>query len=46
MARKRHPRESIAAVLRRVESGVTLEEASRRAGVHVNTVLLWKKKYG
>lgn len=46
MARKRHSPESIAAVLRRVESGVTLEEAARKAGVHVNTILLWKKKYG
>ena len=46
MARKRHSPESIAAVLRRVESGITLEEAARKAGVHVNTILLWKKKYG
>ena len=38
--------ESIAAVLRRVETGITLEEAARKAGVHVNTILLWKKKYG
>ena len=46
MARKRHSPESIAAVLRRVETGITLEEAARKAGVHVNTILLWKKKYG
>jgi len=46
MARKRHSPESIATVLRRVETGVTLEEAARKAGVHVNTILLWKKKYG
>ena len=46
MARKRHSHESTAAVLRRVESGITLEEAARKAGVHVNTILLWKKKYG
>ena len=46
MARKRHSPEAIAAVLRRVQTGVTLEEAARKAGVHVNTILLWKKKYG
>jgi transposase len=33
-------------VLRCVEGGSTLEEAARKAGVHVNTILLWKKKYG
>ncbi len=46
MARKRHSPESIAAVLRRVETGITLEETARKAGVHVNAILLWKKKYG
>ena len=44
MARKRHSPESIAAVLRRVETGITLEEAARKADVQVNTILLWKKK--
>ena len=33
-------------MLRRVETGVTLDEAARKAGVHVNTIMLWKKKYG
>ncbi len=46
MARKRHSPESIAAVLRRVETGITLDEAVRKAGVQVNTILLLKKKYG
>ncbi len=45
MAHKRHSPEAIAAVLRRVQTGITLEEAARKAGVHVNTILLWKKKY-
>jgi hypothetical protein len=31
MARKRHSPESIVAVLRRVETGITLEEAARKA---------------
>ena len=46
MASKRHSPVSIAAVMRRVETGITLEEGARKAGVHVNTILLWKKKYG
>jgi putative transposase len=46
MARKRHSPESIAAVLRRVEAGVPIAELARKAGVHENTIHLWKKKYG
>ena len=46
MARKRHSPESIAAVLRKAESGISLAKLARKAGVHENTVLLWKKKYG
>ena len=46
MARKRHSPKAITAVLRRVQAGVTLEEAACKAGVHVNAILLWKKKYG
>jgi putative transposase len=46
MARKRHSPESIAAVLRRVEAGVPIAELGRKAGVHENTIHLWKKKYG
>ena len=46
MAHKRRSPEAIAAVLRCVQTGITFEEAARKAGVHVNTILLWKKKYG
>ena len=46
MARKRHSPESIAAVLCKAESGIPLAKLAREAGVHENTVLLWKKKYG
>ena len=46
MARKRHSPESIAVVLRRVEAGVPIVELARKAGVHENTIHLWKKKYG
>jgi len=46
MARKRQSPESIAAVLRRVESGVPIAKLAREAGVHENTIHLWKKKYG
>ena len=46
MARKRHSPELIAAVLRRVETGVPIAELARKAGVHENTIHHWKKKYG
>ncbi len=46
MARKRHSPESIAAVLRRAESGIPIAELARKTGVHENTIHLWKKKYG
>ena len=46
MARKRHSPESIAAVLRKAESGVPIAELARKTGVHENTIHLWKKKYG
>jgi putative transposase len=46
MARKRQSPESIAAVLRKVESGVPIAKLAREAGVHENTIHLWKKKYG
>ncbi len=46
MARKRHSPESIAKVLRQAESGIPIAELARKAGVHENTVHLWKKKYG
>ncbi|HVN68934.1 MAG TPA: transposase, partial [Candidatus Binatia bacterium] len=46
MARKRQSPESIAAVLRKVESGIPIAKLAREAGVHENTIHLWKKKYG
>jgi putative transposase len=46
MARKRHSPESIAAVLRKAESGIPIAQLARQAGVHENTVHLWKKRYG
>jgi len=36
----------IATALREVEAGTPLTEMARRLGVHVNTLLRWKKKYG
>jgi putative transposase len=38
--------ESIAAVLRKVESGIPIAKPAREAGVQENTIHLWKKKYG
>ena len=46
MARKHHRPEAVAAILRRAESGVPIIELARQAGVHENTIHLWKKKYG
>lgn len=46
MARKHHSPESIAAVLGHVEASVPIAELARKAGVHENTIHLWKKKYG
>lgn len=44
MARKRHSPDSIAAVLRRVEAGVPIAELARKAGVHENTIHLWRAR--
>ena len=46
MARKRQSPERIAAILRRAESGIPIAKLAREAGVHENTIHLWKKKYG
>jgi len=46
MARKRQSPETIATILRRAESGVPIAQLARQAGVHENTIHLWKKKYG
>ena len=36
----------IAAALREVEAGSPVTEVARRLGVHINTLLRWKKRYG
>jgi putative transposase len=46
MPRKRHSPEQIAAALRQVEGGIAMAEVARKLGVHENTVLAWKKRYG
>ena len=46
MARKRQSPESIASVLRKAESRIPIAQLARQAGVHENTIHLWKKKYG
>lgn len=45
-AANRQSPESIAKLLRQAESGIPIAELARKAGVHENTVHLWKKKYG
>jgi putative transposase len=46
MPRKQHTPEAIAKVLRQAESGIPIAQLARNAGVHENTVHLWKKKFG
>jgi len=36
----------IAAALREIEAGTPATEVARRLGVHLNTLLRWKKHYG
>lgn len=50
MARKHHSPEEIIQHLRTVEleegKGLSLEEASRKVGVTLQTILRWRKEYG
>ena len=46
MVRKRRSPESIAAVLRKAESGTPIAQLARQTGVRENTIHLWKKSYG
>lgn len=46
MPRKRHSPEQIAAALRQVEGGIAMAEVARKLGVHENTVLGWKQRFG
>lgn len=50
MARKKHKPEEIIQHLRTVEiekaKGTSLEEASRKVGVCVQTIVRWQKEYG
>lgn len=36
----------IAAILKEVESGIAVAEASRKYGVSANTIYQWRSKYG
>jgi putative transposase len=36
----------IAAILKEVESGIAVAEASRKHGVSANTIYQWRSKYG
>jgi len=46
MARKRHSSKRSRRFYAGLQTVVSIEKAARKAGVHVNTILLWKKKYG
>lgn len=44
--KKRFTEEQIIAVLKRLESGEDVKTLCREVGVHMQTIYVWKKKYG
>lgn len=44
--KKRFTEEQIIGVLKRLESGEDVKELCRSVGVHMQTIYVWKKKYG
>ncbi|MFN7684487.1 MAG: transposase [Oligoflexia bacterium] len=44
--KKRFTEEQIIGVLKRLESGEDLKSVCRDVGVHMQTVYVWKRKYG
>ena len=44
--KKRFTEEQIIAALKRVESGTDVKTLCRELGVHIQTIYVWKKKYG
>jgi putative transposase len=43
---KRYSEEQIIRILREIETGTTVEEASRRHGISEGAIYRWKQKYG
>lgn len=44
--KKRFTEEQIAAALKRLETGTDVKVLCRELGVHMQTIYVWKKKYG
>jgi putative transposase len=44
--KKRFTEEQIAAALKRLETGTDVKTLCRELGVHMQTIYVWKKKYG
>lgn len=45
MARRRYTESQIVAILHELDAGATLNDVSRRHGVHANTLRAWRAKY-
>jgi putative transposase len=46
MRKRRHSEAQIAAILKELDAGRPAVELARKHGVHVNTLRLWRSKYG
>jgi putative transposase len=46
MRKRRHTEAQIVAVLKELDAGRPAAELARKNGVHVNTLRLWRSKYG
>jgi len=44
--KKRFTEEQIASALKRLETGTDVKTLCRELGVHMQTIYVWKKKYG
>lgn len=46
MRKRRHTEAQIVAILKELDAGRPVAELARKHGVHVNTLRLWRRKYG
>ena len=46
MRKRRHTEAQIVAILNELDAGRPAAELARKYGVHVNTLRLWRSKYG
>lgn len=45
MARRHYTESQVVGILRELDSGATMQDVSRRHGVHANTLRAWRAKY-